>query len=100
LKFYYQRFNNDNNQELSDVEIMTINFFCVHEEKRFKPKHIHKLAGEYLHSRLPSLGSYEVFNYRLNRLTEALRRLVAYLFEDSMPQPYIWIRVYLIQSLS
>jgi len=85
LKFYCQRCSNNNNPELTDAEIMTIYLFCVHEEQRFKSKHIHKFACEYLHSWFPSLGSYQAFNYRLNRLSEAFRRLVASLLEDSMP---------------
>jgi len=85
LKYCCERFSNNNEPELSDQEIMTIYLFSIQEEQRFKIKHIHKFACEYLHSWFPTLGSYQAFNNRLNRLSEAFRQLLIPLLADSIP---------------
>ena len=86
LKYYCQRFSNNDKPELTDIEIMTIYLFTIHEEQRFKVKQIHKFAKEYLKSWFPNLGSYQAFNNRLNRLSEAFRHLLTNLLNDFSPE--------------
>ena len=86
LKYCCQRFSNNNKQELTDQEIMTIYLYTIHEEQRFKVKQIHRFANEYLRDWFPNLGSYAAFNNRLNRLSEAFKQLLAPLLEQYMPE--------------
>ncbi len=86
LKYCCQRFSNNNKQELTDQEIMTIYLYTIHEEQRFKVKQIHRFANEYLRDWFPDLGSYAAFNNRLNRLSEAFKQLLAPLLEQYMPE--------------
>lgn len=85
LKYCCARHSNNSNPDLSDQEIMTIYLFCVTHEQRFKIKHIHQFAIDYMRSWFPSLGSYQAFNNRLNRLSEAFRLLMIPLLEDNKP---------------
>lgn len=86
LKYCCERFSNNNKQDLTDQEIMTIYLFAIEEEQRFAVKQIHKFACDYLRSWFPNLGSYSAFSNRLNQLSEAFRRLTSSLFEDFIPQ--------------
>jgi hypothetical protein len=86
LKYSCERFSNNNKQDLTDQEIMTIYLFVIEEEQRFSVKQIHKFASDYLRSWFPNLGSYSGFSNRLNQLSEAFRKLTSSLFEDFMPQ--------------
>jgi hypothetical protein len=86
LKYQCQRFSNNCKPELSDEEIMTIYLYAIQEEQRFKVKHIHRFADEYLRSWFPSLGSYQAFNNRINRLSEAFKQLVSILISDFTPE--------------
>lgn len=94
LKYYCERFSNNDKPEFTDQEIMTIYLFAVHEEQRFKIKHIHQFANDYLKSWFPNLVSYSAFNNRINRLSEAFKQLVKSLLEESVPED-----CYLDQSL-
>lgn len=94
LKYCCERFSNNNKQELTDEEIMTIYLYTIHEEQRYKVKQIHRFANEYLHGWFPNLGSYAAFNNRLNRLSEAFKQLVTPLLEEFRPED-----CYLDQSL-
>jgi hypothetical protein len=86
LKYYCERFSNNNDPALSDQEIMTIYLFCMQEEQRFKIKQIHRFANEYLRSWFPALGSYQAFNKRINRLSEAFRKLTEPLLNEFIPE--------------
>jgi hypothetical protein len=86
LKYYCERFSNNNQPELTDQEIMTIYLFVMHQQGHFKVKQIHRFASEYLTSWFPKLGSYQAFNNRLNRLTGAFNRLVEILVTDFRPE--------------
>jgi hypothetical protein len=86
LKYSCERFSNNNKQDLTDQEIMTIYLFVIEEEQRFTVKQIHKFACDYLRSWFPNLGSYSGFSNRLNQLSEAFRGLTSSLFEDFLPQ--------------
>ena len=86
LKYYCERFSNNNQPELTDQEIMTIYLYTIHEEQRLKVKQIHRFANEYLRTWFPNLGSYSAFNNRLNRLSEAFKRLVVPLLDEFQPE--------------
>lgn len=85
LKYCCERFSNNDSPKLTDQEIMTIYLYTIHEEQRFKVKQIHRFANEYLRSWFPSLGGYSAFNYRLNQLSEAFKKLVRSLLEEFRP---------------
>ena len=85
LKYTCQRFSNNDKQDLTDQEIMTIYLFAVQEEQRFCIKQIHKFACDYLLNWLLKLDSYNAFSNRLNQLSEAYRSFTFSLFEDFLP---------------
>lgn len=89
LKYSCERFSNNDKPELTDIEIMTIYLFVIHEEHRLKIKQIHKFAKDYLISWFPYLGSYQAFNNRLNRLSEAFKNLSIKLLNDFIPEDCI-----------
>jgi len=82
LKNYCQRFSNNSNPELTDQEIMSIYIYAISQEQKFKCKQIHRFAQEYLLSWFPDLGTYQAFNYRLNRLCDAFAHLVEHLLTE------------------
>jgi hypothetical protein len=86
LQFYCERFSNNNSPEFTDQEIMTIYLYTMHHEGHFKVKHIHRFASEYLRSWFPKIGSYQAFNYRLNRLSSVLAKIVDLLITDYQPE--------------
>jgi hypothetical protein len=86
LKYYCERFSNNNQPELTDQEIMTIYLYMMRQQGHFKVKHIHRFASEYLMSWFPKLGSYQAFNNRLNRLNGALSKLVEIIVTDFRPE--------------
>jgi hypothetical protein len=65
---------------------MTIYLYTIQEEQRFKVKQIHRFANEYLRSWFPALGTYQSFNNRINRLSEAFKNLVGPLLMKFMPE--------------
>jgi len=86
LQYYCQRFTNNNRPDFTDQEVMTIYLFSVYEEQRFKIKHIHRFASDYLLGWFPKLTSYVAFNTRLNRLCEAIRLLCQLVIDDFIPE--------------
>jgi len=86
LKYCCKRHSNNDKQELTDQEIMTIYLYIMQEEQRFKIKQIHRFASEYLLSWFPKLGSYAAFNNRLNRLSEAFKQLIVSLLDEFQPE--------------
>ena len=89
LKYSCERFSNNNIQNLTDQEIMTIYLFVISEEQKFKVKQIHRFANEYLRSWFPNLKSYSAFSNRLNRLSETFRLLIAPLLSQYQPEDCI-----------
>ena len=89
LKYSCERFSNNNIQELTDQEIMTIYLFAISEEQKFKVKQIHRFSNEYLRSWFPNLKSYSAFSNRLNRLSETFRLLIAPLLSQYQPEDCI-----------
>ena len=86
LKYHCQRFTNNNQPEFTDQEIMTIYLFSVSEEQRFKIKHIHDFAKNYLIDWFPKLNSYVAFCTRLNRLSEAIKILCSSVIDAFIPK--------------
>ncbi|MEI7424755.1 MAG: transposase [Candidatus Staskawiczbacteria bacterium] len=89
LKYSCERFSNNNKQDLTDQEIMTIYLFVISEEQKFKVKQIHRFSNEYLRSWFPNLKSYSAFSNRLNRLSETFRLLIAPLLSQYQPEDCI-----------
>lgn len=89
LKYTCERFSNNDKQDLTDEEIMTIYIFVVNEEQRFTVKQVHRFANDYLRSWFPKLGSYAAFSNRLNRLSEAFKDLATDLITAYYPEDCI-----------
>jgi hypothetical protein len=86
LKYYCQRYSNNSEPVFTDQEIMTIYTFAGHCQKYFQIKDIHTFASEYLSSWFPKLPSYQTFNIRLNRLSEAFKILSQRLISSFIPK--------------
>jgi len=86
LQFTCQRFSNNSTVEFTDAELMTVYLFVINEEQRFQVKQIHRFAKEYLPSWFPKLPSYQAFNDRLNKLSEAFRTLAIVLYTCFVPE--------------
>jgi hypothetical protein len=82
---YHQRLSpnsNPSNEKLTDVELLTIYFYCRRfEHKRYKSQ-IYDYANRYLRSWFPDLPAYANFNTRLNRLSASIPYLVQILLSD------------------
>jgi hypothetical protein len=85
LKHLSQRYTNNDKPLFTDQEIMTLYLFCIREEQRSKVSQIYDFADHYLRSWFPDLPSYQAFNNRLNRLSEAFRVLTAHMLADFIP---------------
>jgi hypothetical protein len=86
LKHLCQRFSNNDKPEFTDQEVITIYLYVMQVEQRLKIKQIHSFANDYLRSWFPRLHSYEAFNIRVNRLSEAFRHLSGSLLSDYCPE--------------
>lgn len=75
LKFYCQRFSNDNHPIFTDQELLTVYLFCGAYQQYFKIKDIHTLPRNTRFSWFPDLPSYQTF-YRLNLIPETISELV------------------------
>jgi len=85
LKYLSLRYTNNNEPKFTDQEIMTVYIFVVQQEQRFSVKQIYDFANHYLRSWFPALPSYQAFNNRLNRLSEAFKTVAAHSFETYLP---------------
>ena len=86
LKFHCQRFSNNTTLIFTDQELLTVYLFCGAYQCYFSIKEIHTFTKEYLLSWLPQLPSYQTFNYRLNRMSEAISYLVEHLITSFKPE--------------
>ena len=86
LQYVCQRFSNNSSPEFTDAELMTIYIFVMSDQKCFQIKDIHLFAKEFLRSWFPKLSSYQSFNNRLNRLSEAFKTLAMGLFTCYAPE--------------
>jgi hypothetical protein len=85
LKYLSLRYTNNNEPKFTDQEIMTVYIFVVQQEQRFSVKQIYDFANHYLRSWFPALPSYQAFNNRLNRLSEAFKTVATHSFETYLP---------------
>jgi hypothetical protein len=85
LKFYCQRFSNNNNPIFTNQELLVYLFSGAYQQY-FKIKDIHTFTKEYLPVWFPNLPSYQTFNYRLNLMPEAICELVRLLIHSFKPQ--------------
>ena len=98
LKHHCERFSNNKNPLFSDQEVLTIYLFAMAYEQRFKVKHIHKFAKDYLSSWFPGLPSYECFCKRLNRMSGSLSALTSSLIA-SIPKEGADLSVSVLDSM-
>ncbi len=85
LKYLVQRYTNNDKPAFTDQEMMAVYLFCVHQEQRFNVSQIYNFADHYLRSWFPALPSYQAFNNRLNRLSEAFKAVAAHSFNTFIP---------------
>jgi len=85
LKYLSLRYTNNNEPKFTDQEIMAVYIFVVQQEQRFSVKQIYDFANHYLRSWFPALPSYQAFNNRLNRLSEAFKTVAAHSFDTYLP---------------
>ena len=81
-----ERFSNNSNPDFTDQEVLTIYLYAMNVEQRLKIKQIHQYASDYLRSWFPLLPSYEAFVMRINRLSEAFKKLSEALLSGYCPQ--------------
>jgi hypothetical protein len=86
LQYTCQRHSNNSLPEFTDQELMTVYLFVMTEQKCHQIKDIHCFAKEYLLSWFPKLPSYQAFNNRLNRMSEAFKTLAVGLFTAFIPE--------------
>jgi hypothetical protein len=86
LEHKCQRFSNNNKPQFTDQEAMTIYLFVMHHIGIFTKKRIYQFARDFLMDWFPDLGSYQAFNNRVNRRSEAMRALTQGLLDEFAPQ--------------
>jgi len=64
---------------------MTLYLFTVQQEQRSSVLQVYYFADQYLRSWFPTLPSYQAFNSRLNRLSEAFKAVAAHSFSAFIP---------------
>lgn len=82
---YNQRFSPNSaptNEKLTDVELLTIYFYCRRYENKHSKSAIYDYAQRYLKSWFPDLPAYANFNARLNNLAPCLPYLVEYMLKE------------------
>lgn len=71
LAMHHQRFSPNSspkNEKLTDVELLTIYFYCRRYENKHSKTDIHDFADRFMRSWFPLLPAYTNFNSRLNNL--------------------------------
>jgi hypothetical protein len=84
LSFYCQRFSPNSaptNEKITDVEILTIYFYCRRYEEKHKKSAIYDPVCRYMASWFPKLPNYSNFNSRLNNLDSVILSLLPLLLE-------------------
>jgi hypothetical protein len=85
LAVYHQRFSNNSspsNEKLTDVELLTIYFYCRRFEKKHSKSDVYDFAKRYLHSWFPNLPAYANFNSRINNLCHVMPHLIEWMLHD------------------
>ena len=72
LQYRCERFSNNKKPKLTDQEVLTIYLFVIEHQGILEMNRIHQFAKDWLLDRFPDLGSYQAFNYRLNRISSVL----------------------------
>jgi hypothetical protein len=70
------------NEKLTDVELLTIYFYCRRYEGKHSKAAIYDYAQRYLRSWFPDLPAYANFNTRLNNLAPAMPYLVEQMLQE------------------
>lgn len=86
LEHLTQRYSNNDKPGFTDQEIMTIYLYVMQQEQRFRISQIYSYADQHLRSWFPLLPSYQAFNIRLNRLSEAFKAVVATMLPQFKPK--------------
>ena len=76
LKYHCQRYSNNSKPVFTDEEILTIYLFCGSCQHYTQIKQMHSFAKDYLSDWFPGIVSYQTFNYRLNRMSGAIGKLL------------------------
>jgi len=105
LRWYCQRFSRNSepeNLKITDVELLTIYFYCRRYEDRHIKIQIHDFAQRYMLSWFPHLPTYANFNARLNAMDSAITALVPMMlqgFESQCSTPIASEHMTLVDSL-
>lgn len=104
LRVYCQRFSantSPSNEKLTDVELLTIYFYCRRFEGKQSKTQIYDYAKRYLKSWFPDLPAFANFNSRLNNLSAALPYLVEQMLNEAQnnDNQYVDKSISLIDSL-
>lgn len=86
LKYYCERFTNNNKPDFTDQEVITIYLFAVFEEQKLKLNQMYNFTRDYLFDWFPKLHSYGAFTQRLNRLSSAIKVLFGLTVELFKPK--------------
>ena len=88
------RMSNNSEPHLTDPEVITIFLYCLLVEKRTQITDIYDYADNHLRPWFPDLGSYQAFNYRLNKLHQVfpplIQLLIDYKMERVNPENYVF----------
>jgi len=85
LWMYNQRFSANSlpkNEKLTDMELLTIYFYCRRFENKHLKSDIYDYANRYLRSWFPDLPAYANFNSRLSNLGSRITSLVNFILND------------------
>ena len=85
LKYFCQRFTNNDHPAFTDQEVITIYLYAMHVEQKLKIKQIHNFANGYLLSWFPKLPGYVAFTLRINRLSEVFKHIAGTLLSSNCP---------------
>jgi len=83
-----QRLSNNSDPHLTDQEVITIFLYGLLVEKRTQITDIYDFADNYLRSWFPDLGTYQQFNYRLNKLHGVFPVLIELLIQYKMQKTH------------
>ncbi|MFK7968988.1 MAG: transposase [Bacteroidia bacterium] len=98
LRWICQRFSNNSRPAFSDEECLCIYLYAMIEEEKHTIKSMYDYADRYLRTWFPDLPSYQAFNARVNRLSEAFPALVKRLLRDT-PSDNVDLSMSLVDSM-